>query len=192
VTAVAEPGHVVLVGLMGSGKSTVGRRLARSLGRCFVDADEAVEATEGRTIADIFATDGEAAFRQAEHLVLEALLDRPDPTVIAAGGGVVVSEPNRALLRDPAVTVVWLDASPAFLASRAQAKPHRPLLAGADPRATFARLHEERAPLYAEVADLVVDVEPFHRSEERPKRALAERVADLVTGRELAAAEVRP
>jgi shikimate kinase len=181
---VAAAGHVVLVGLMGSGKSTVGKRLAAELARDFVDADAALEEHESRTIADIFATDGEAAFREAERGVLDALLDRPDPTVVAAGGGVVVSEANRRRLRQPGVTVVWLDASPAFLASRAKAKPHRPLLATGDRRATFARLHAERAPLYAEVADLVVDVEPFHRSEERPKQALADRIAGLVRSHE--------
>jgi shikimate kinase len=188
---VPSPGHVVLVGLMGSGKTTVGRRLARQLDRDFVDADVALEETAGRSIAAIFADDGEAAFREIECDVLSSLLDRPEPVVVAAGGGAVVAEANRTRLADPSVTVVWLDASPAFLASRAQAKAHRPLLASGDPRETFVRLHAERAPLYAEVADLVVDVEPFHRSEERPKQALAVRVAELVRAHERSAAGAR-
>jgi shikimate kinase len=184
-------GHVVLVGLMGSGKSTVGRRLAEILDRDFVDADAALEAREGRSIAEIFAGDGEAAFRKAEEVVLGALLDRERPTVVAAGGGVVVADANRARLNGPGITVVWLDASPAFLASRAKAKAHRPLLATGDPRRTFARLHAERGPLYSEVADVVCDVEPFHRSEDRPKLALASEIARLVRDHEQATAGAR-
>jgi len=173
--------HVVLVGLMGSGKTTVGRRLAARLGRTFIDADAALEEITDRTIAEIFDSDGERGFRAIEADVLEELLEHHEPAVIASGGGVVLSGENRHRLQQPEVTVVWLDASPAFLASRVEGKTHRPLLAGAaDPRTVLARLHEERTPRYEEVADLVVDVEPFHRDEEKPKRALAERIADLV------------
>lgn len=173
--------HVVLVGLMGSGKTTVGRRLAARLDRDFIDADAAlVEITE-RTIAEIFATDGEAAFRAIEADVLEGLLEHHTPAVIASGGGVVLSDESRRRLADPAMTVVWLDASPAFLASRVAQREHRPLLAGSEPAGdVLGRLHAERAPLYAEVADIVVDVEPFHRDEEKPKKALAERIEHLV------------
>jgi shikimate kinase len=166
---------------MGSGKTTVGRRLAARLDRPFVDADEALEARAGRSIAEIFETDGEAAFRDLETEVLAWLLAAPQPGVIASGGGVVLRPENRALLRGDEVTVVWLDASPAFLASRVERKAHRPLLAGEEtPREVLDRLHAERAPLYAEVADHVIDVEPFHEGEEKPKRALAERIADLL------------
>lgn len=173
--------HVVLVGLMGSGKTTVGRRLADRLGRDFVDADAALVDVADRTIAEIFATDGEERFRALEADVLEELLERHDPTVIASGGGVVLRDDSRERLRHPAVTVVWLDAGPAFLASRVEGKPHRPLLATDEPaRDVLERLHRERAPLYEEVADLRVDVEPFHRDEDKPKRALAERIAALV------------
>lgn len=176
--------HVVLVGLMGSGKSTVGRRLAALLGRAFVDADDALEEIADRTIADVFATDGEAAFRALEADVLEELLEHHEPTVIASGGGVVLSLESRNRLRGPTVTTVWLDADPAFLASRAKAKPHRPLLQGEDAAVVLHRLHAERAPLYAEVADITVEVAPFHRDEEKPKRALAARVADLLAAHE--------
>ena len=174
-------GHVVLVGLMGSGKTTVGRRLAARLGRDFIDADAALAEITDRTIADIFAMDGEAAFRSIEADVLEELLEHHTPAVIASGGGVVLTEASRRRLADPAVTVVWLDASPAFLASRVEQREHRPLLAGDEPaREVLARMHAERAPLYAEVADIVVDVEPFHRDSEKPKKALAERIEHLV------------
>lgn len=172
-------GHVVLVGLMGTGKTTVGRRLARALHRPFVDADEHAEETRGRSIADIFATDGEAAFRSLEASVLTALLARSEPTVVAAGGGVVVTAANRERLLDPNVTVVWLRASPKFLASRALAKPHRPLLQG-DASIVLHRLHDEREPLYAEVADITVDVEELRRGREKPKQAIAEHVAVAV------------
>lgn len=179
--------HVVLVGLMGSGKTTVGRRLAARLERAFVDADEALEEIADRTIAEVFAEDGERGFRAIEADVLVELLEHHEPTVIASGGGVVLSGENRRRLRQPSVTTVWLDASPAFLASRVQAKPHRPLLAGEEtPRQVLERLHGERAPLYREVADLVVNVEPFHRDEEKPKKALAARIAELVLAHEAA------
>ena len=173
--------HVVLVGLMGSGKTTVGRRLAARLDRDFIDADEALVQITDRTVAEIFETDGEDAFRAIEADVLEELLEHETPAVIASGGGVVLLAENRRRLHGPEVTVVWLDAAPAFLASRVAQREHRPLLAGAEPaREVLARLHAERAPLYAEVADIVVDVEPFHRDEEKPKKALAERLEHLV------------
>lgn len=180
--------HVVLVGLMGSGKSTVGRRLASRMGRDFVDADAALEEITDRRIAEIFENDGEDAFRAIEADVLEELLEHHEPTVIAAGGGVVLHPDSRDRLRRPEVTTVWLDASPAFLASRIRRKPHRPLLGQEAPRDVLERLHAQRASLYAEVSDVTVDVEPFHRDEESTKRALAERIAELIAAHE---AEVR-
>jgi shikimate kinase len=166
---------------MGSGKTTVGRRVAKLLARDFVDADEALEEATGRSIAEIFGEDGEDAFRALELQVLHDLLARPAPTVIAAGGGVVVREEARDRLRGRDVTVVWLDATPAFLASRIETKAHRPLLAGAEPpRAVLERLDAARRPLYAEVADIVVDVVPFHVTEDRPKDALAGQIARQV------------
>ena len=172
---------------MGSGKTTVGRRLAARLDRAFVDADEAIEATTGRTVAEIFAARGEDGFRDVESDVLATVLAGPEPLVVAGGGGVVLRPANRARLVARDVTVVWLDASPAFLASRIERKAHRPLLAGDEsPREVLTRLHAERAALYAEVADVVVEVEPFHRTEEKPKQALAERIAGLVVAHEAA------
>ena len=97
----------------------------------------------------------------------------------------MVRPENRARLRRPDVTVVFLDASPAFLASRVATRPQRPLLDAAEPpREVLTRLHGERAALYAEVADLTVDVEPFHATEEKPKRAMADRIAELVLAHE--------
>jgi shikimate kinase len=177
--------HVVLVGLMGSGKTTVGRRLAALLGRPFVDADAALEQITERTVAEVFAEDGEAAFRALEADTFEELLEHHEPTVIASGGGLVLREDNRARLRRPEVTVVYLEASPSFLASRVEGKTHRPLLNGGEPaRAVLDRLHAERGPLYASVADVRVSVEPFHVLEGQPKQALAERVAELVLAHE--------
>jgi shikimate kinase len=170
---------------MGSGKTTVGKRLASELGRPFVDADEALEERTGRTIAEIFAAEGEDGFRDLETQVLEDLLARTDAPVIASGGGVVVREANRKLLTDSDdVLVVWLNASPGFLASRIEQKAqkaHRPLLAGEEPpRAVLERLSVEREPLYAEVADLEVLVQPYHEQHDKPKRIIAEDLVDHV------------
>jgi shikimate kinase len=177
--------HVVLVGLMGSGKTTVGKRLAARLDRHFVDADAALEEIADRTIAEIFEQDGEAAFRDLEADTFEELLEHHEPCVVASGGGLVLRSDNRARLRRRDLTVVLLDASPAFLASRVAGKPHRPLLHTEESAFdVLTRLHAERTPLYAEVADITVPVEPFHAREEKPKRALAERIAELVLAHE--------
>lgn len=176
----ADPSaHVVLVGLMGAGKSTVGRRLAKELRRPFADVDEQVELRAGTTIPQLFDDEGEEAFRTLESQVLADLLATTAPMVLAAGGGAVTRATNREVLARSRACVVWLRASPEFLASRAD-PTHRPLLAG-DAAGTLARLHAERAPLYAEVADHTVDVEGFHADSDKPKRALARHIADLLT-----------
>ena len=178
--------HVVLVGMMGSGKTTVGRRAAKLLGRPFVDADEAFIPRYGRTVAEVFAADGEAGFRRLEAELLAEVLEVSTPLVVACGGGVVTTEDNRRRLCQPDVYVVWLRAEPAFLASRTQQKADRPLLSG-DPRAVLERLSIEREPWYAEVADAALDVGAFHEWGSQPKRAMAEKVAELVRAKELAA-----
>lgn len=150
--------HVVLVGMMGSGKTTVGRALAARLQRPFLDSDEIVEARTGRTVREIFESGGEAAYRPLETDALLEALASPEPAVIAAAGGVVLAGANREALAKPGVRVFWLRAAPALLAERAVTGDHRPLLDG-DPEANLRRLLDGRRELYAEVADVVLDVE---------------------------------
>jgi shikimate kinase len=169
--------HVVLVGLSGTGKTSVGRRLAALLGWPFADADETIEERTGRTVRGIFAADGEAAFRELEATVMAQLLVSPHPSVIAAGGGAIVTELTRKSLQQPEVFVVWLTATPEFLASRTTKKAHRPLLDG-DPVAALARLSEERAGWYAEVADVTFDVQPVHYS--APKAEAKDQIARTI------------
>ena len=157
--------HVVLVGLMGAGKTSVGRLLARDTKRVFVDTDHAVETAAGRSIAEIFDTEGEAAFRRLESEALHVALDAVEPSVIATGGGVVESPDARRLLvaaRESGHRVVWLQATVPTMLSRTARSQNRPLLAavGADERrATLGRLLERRVPLYEEVSDLAVSTD---------------------------------
>jgi len=148
--------RIVLVGMMGSGKTTVGRQLANRLGWSFCDSDAMVEASTGSTVPELFATRGEAAFRAEETRVLTEALDEERPVVVAAAGGVVLSPDNRALLAQH--LVVWLRADPATLAARVGAGEGRPLL-DHDPAGTLVGLDAVRRPLYEEVADAVVDVD---------------------------------
>jgi shikimate kinase len=148
--------------MMGSGKTTVGRRLAARWSVPFLDSDEQVEARTGRTVADIFRTDGEPAFRRLEAEALAAALRAEPAGVIAAAGGVVLDAGNRALLASSG-TVVWLRADAAVLLARigAAGDDHRPLLDD-DPATVLDRMARDRTELYAEVADLVIDVD--HRT----------------------------
>ena len=142
---------------MGAGKSTVGRGLAAHRGWDFVDSDADIEARTGRTVAEIWAADGEPAFRRLESEALAEALASERPAVVAAAGGVVLDAANRARLRD-CESVVWLRARPGTLVSRVASGTHRPLL-DSDPEAVLTRLVAEREPLYAEVADVTVDVD---------------------------------
>ncbi len=178
VPGIARP-HVVLVGLMGSGKTTVGKKLAKLVGARFVDADVELEGRSGRSVADWF-TGGEAAFRTAEADLLAALLAETEPLVIGAGGGAVIEARSRGLLATDRAAVIYLHGEPAFLASRAQAKPHRPLLADADPAEVFDRLYAERDGWYREVADAIVQVRPAHEAGDKPKWRLAEQIAEAL------------
>jgi 5-deoxy-5-amino-3-dehydroquinate synthase len=153
---VGPPRHVVLVGLMGSGKTTVGARVAARVGRPFIDSDAVIEERTGRTVREIWNTDGEPAYRVLETAALRDFLDSPEPSVIAAAGGVVLAEENRAALKAADAVVVWLDADVDVLAARAGTGDHRPLLDD-DPLGAMQRMRTEREPLYREVADLVVD-----------------------------------
>jgi len=150
--------HLVLVGLMGSGKSTVARILAERLGRRLVDTDAVIEERAGRTVREIFAADGEDAFRSLETEVLVHSLAEVDPLVIAAAGGVVLRAENRAALVASAARVVWLSADPSTLVERVRGGGHRPLL-DSDPAGTLQRMHADREALYREVADVIVRVD---------------------------------
>ena len=148
------PKTIALVGLMGAGKSSIGRRLAQALGLPFMDADTEIEAAAGSSIEEIFARDGEAAFRKGERRVIARLLDGP-PQILATGGGAFMDPSTRALIRERAISV-WLRADLETLLVRVGRRNNRPLLKNGDPRAVLNRLIEERYPVYAE-ADITVD-----------------------------------
>ena len=176
-----RPGaHLVLVGLMGSGKTTVGKKVAKLLGRPFVDADVELERRSGRSVADWFAEEGEVAFRAAEAELVADVLDDDEPVVFATGGGAVTSPATRERLAGDDVAVVYLHGEPGFLASRAKAKPHRPLLAG-DPVEVLGAMYEARDPWYREVADVVIEVRPAHEAGTKPKWRLAEQVVEAMS-----------
>lgn len=139
---------VVLVGLMGAGKSTIGRRLAKRLGLPFIDTDEAIEDAAGCSAAEIFERYGEEEFRDGERRVVARLIDG-EVRVIATGGGAFVDPRTRELLNNRAITV-WLDAPIDVLASRTSRRDTRPLLKTGDPKATLERLANERRPSYAQ------------------------------------------
>ena len=145
---------IALVGLMGVGKSSVGRRLANALELPFRDADLEVEAAAGRSVSDIFADLGEPAFREGERRVIARLLDQ-SVHVLATGGGAFMSPETRALIKAKAVSI-WLKADLEVLARRVTRKDSRPLLKGKDPLVVLHELAERRYPAYAE-ADLVVE-----------------------------------
>ena len=147
---------LVLVGLMGTGKTTTARILADELGWPLVDSDELIEARTGRTVREIFADEGETAFRALETAAMRDALEETTPSVIAAAGGVVKSADNRRALVESDAMVVWLDADVDVLVQRVTRGTHRPLL-DQDPAGALRAMAAERADWYAEVADLRVD-----------------------------------
>jgi shikimate kinase len=170
--------HLVLVGMMGCGKTSVGRRVARALGRPFLDLDHEVERVAGRRIPELFEHEGEAGFRDREGAALRGALAGTEPMVIATGGGAVLRPENRAAMRERAV-VVWLRARPDTLLARVGDGRGRPLLAG-DPLGNLTRIAADRADAYRDAAHEVIDVDglPFDEISERVRR-----VADVEVSR---------
>ena len=165
---------IALVGLMGSGKSSVGRRLAHALGLPFRDADEEVERAAGRSVAEIFDELGEAAFRDGERRVIARLLDEP-PHVLATGGGAFMNAETRKLIAEKAISV-WLRADIDVLERRVTRKNDRPLLQGRDAHAVLSDLARERYPIYA-LADLTVE------SAESPHHLTVQAIIDALSAR---------
>lgn len=153
ITAALGTRSIVLVGMMGAGKSTIGRRLSARLHLPFLDADTEIEAAAGMSIPDIFETHGEPHFRDGEARVIARLLDS-GPAVIATGGGAFMREDTRGRIRDKAVSI-WLKADADIIMRRVKRRADRPLLQTADPAATVDRLIAEREPVYQH-ADLTI------------------------------------
>jgi shikimate kinase len=160
------PRTVALVGLMGAGKSAIGKRLALRLGLPFVDADDEIERAAGCSIAEFFEKYGEQEFRAGERRVIARLLDQT-PHVLSTGGGAYMDPETRALMRAKALTI-WLRAELDVLFERVRKRAHRPLLRHGDPREILDRLMQQRYPIYAE-ADIVVDstAQPADRTTEQ-------------------------
>ena len=169
---------IVLVGLMGVGKTSIGRRLARRLGMAFADSDEEIERAAGQSIADMFERFGEPSFRDGERRVIERLIGGP-AKVIATGGGAFMDERTRALILERCIAI-WLDADLDTLVRRVGRRSHRPLLVDKDPRSVLGALSAQRNPVYA-LAHLHV------RSESLPHEQAVERIVQALSTREFEA-----
>ncbi|WP_108484186.1 shikimate kinase [Oceaniglobus ichthyenteri] len=161
---------VVLVGMMGAGKTAVGTALARRLNVAFRDSDQALEAAANRTIAEIFSRDGEAFFRAKESQVIERLL-QIEPGILSTGGGAFMTRGNRELISQYGVSV-WLNADVKLLWSRVRHKDTRPLLRTVDPFATLQEIFATRVPYYA-LADLTVESQPGYTIEDMADQVIA-------------------
>ena len=150
--------HIILIGFMGAGKTTIGKKLARKLERQFVDTDDMVEEQTGRKISDIFASQGEAYFRSLETDMLRQLLQRKDPCVIAVGGGLPIQPVNQPLLKELG-TVIYLEAGIDTLLLRLQNDTKRPKLQGGDLRERIETLMKEREAIYIQTADARVSTD---------------------------------
>jgi shikimate kinase len=180
--------NIFLVGLMGAGKSTIGRHLAKSLGMEFVDSDHELERRTGASIPLIFDVEGEAGFRQREKKLIDELTQR-NRIVLATGGGVVLDPDNRAWLRARG-RVIYLYATVEQLLTRTAKDRNRPLLQTADPRARLQELLQARDPLYREVADVVVDT--GGRSARGAEREILAKIRPGARGRRQARSTQRP
>lgn len=154
VAKALEDKSVVLVGLMGAGKSAIGKRLAVELALPFVDADDEIEAAAGKTISDIFKEHGEAHFRDGEQRVIARLLG-DGSQVLATGGGAYMNETTRANIKESGISI-WLKADLEVLMERVGRRTHRPLLQTDDPKAVMRRLMDERYPVYGD-ADITIN-----------------------------------
>jgi shikimate kinase len=175
---------LVLVGLMGAGKTSVGKRLAAMLRVPFIDSDTEIETAAGMSVPEIFARLGEPAFRDGERRVIARLLGQR-PMVLATGGGAFIEPRTRAAIAGRA-TSVWLRADLRLLWDRVRDRPGRPLLATADPKATLAALHRSRSPLYG-LADVVVDSRRGASHE-----AMARSIIEAVRAHDLARPDAPP
>lgn len=165
---------LVLIGLMGAGKSAVGRRLAASLNLPFTDADSEIEAAAGQSIAEIFAEHGEAYFRTGERKVIARLLEN-GPQVLATGGGAYMDPETRAAVKEHGISI-WLKASLRVLMKRVGRRDNRPLLQVDNPETVMKKLMAERDPVYAE-ADITVE------SKEAPHEVMVGNIIDALTAR---------
>jgi len=170
---------IVLIGMMGAGKSSVGRCLARRSGLARIDTDETVAAKFGISIAEIFSHYGEAKFREVETETLRNLVTK-DAAIIVTGGGVVRHQENVDLLKQLGI-IVWLDGDEVTLFKRASRRANRPLLQTEDPRTTFSEMLRARAPHYAKVADIRIDTSALTHDEVAD--VILSKVKGLVTTR---------
>jgi shikimate kinase len=166
---------IVMVGLMGAGKTSIGRRLAQRLGLTFIDADHEIETAAGCTIEEIFERYGEAAFRDGERKIIQRLLERP-PHVLATGGGAFIDPDTRARIKAAGISV-WLKADLDVLVRRVSRRNNRPLLKRGEPRDVLARLMEQRYPIYAE-ADICID------TLDAPAESTVDRVIEAIERRQ--------
>lgn len=148
--------HIALIGLPGSGKTTIGRHLARQWEVDFVDSDQVIEERLGCSIKDFFAAEGEEAFRAVESQVLAELLAMPGRSLLSTGGGIVLKPENRQLLKAHS-TVFYLQSNPDEIAKRLRQDATRPLMQGAAPAKRLRELFQQRSPLYLETAHYVID-----------------------------------
>lgn len=165
---------VVLIGMMGAGKSAVGKRLAQRLGFVFRDADAEIEAAARKSIPEIFETDGEPFFRDKERRIIARLLADSEKLVLATGGGAFMNEETRRTIKERGISV-WLKADPEVLMRRVRRKANRPLLRTADPEGTLRALLAQREPIYALADVTVVSREVAH------DQVLDEVVGELLT-----------